>query len=147
MRDPERDFIKKGVFIMAEKKGLVAEFKEFMMRGNVMDMAVGVIIGGAFGAIISSLVADVITPIIGLIFGQPDFSAITIGGSEGGIMIGNFINAVINFLIVGFCLFLIVKAFNKAKSLKKSNRKMKTKILRKRKIQNRKELSRKSLQE
>ena len=111
MRDPERDFIKKGVFIMAEKKGLVAEFKEFMMRGNVMDMAVGVIIGGAFGAIISSLVADVITPIIGLIFGQPDFSAITIGGSEGGIMIGNFINAVIN--------FLIVKAFNKAKSLKK----------------------------
>ena len=82
MRDPERDFIKKGVFIMAEKKGLVAEFKEFMMRGNVMDMAVGVIIGGAFGAIISSLVADVITPIIGLIFGQPDFSAITIGGSR-----------------------------------------------------------------
>ncbi len=96
---------------MAEKKGLVGEFKEFIMRGNVMDMAVGVIIGGAFGTIISSLVEDIITPIIGMVGGNPDFSSITIGGS---IMIGNFINAVLNFLIIGFCLFLIVKAFNKA---------------------------------
>ncbi len=98
---------------MADKKGLVGEFKEFIMRGNVMDMAVGVIIGGAFGAIISSLVEDVLTPIIGMVFGAPDFSKIAIGS----VMIGNFINAVINFLLIGLCLFLVVKAFNKAKSI------------------------------
>ncbi len=96
---------------MADKKGLIGEFKEFIMRGNVMDMAVGVIIGGAFGGIITSLVEDVLTPIIGMIGGNPDFSSITIGG---GIMIGNFINAVLNFLIIGLCMFLVVKAFNKA---------------------------------
>ena len=96
---------------MADKKGLVGEFKEFIMRGNVMDMAVGVIIGGAFGTIITSLVEDILTPIIGLIGGNPDFSGIKIAG---GIMIGNFINAILNFLIIGFCLFLVVKAFNAA---------------------------------
>ncbi|MBE5996698.1 MAG: large conductance mechanosensitive channel protein MscL [Lachnospiraceae bacterium] len=96
---------------MADKKGLVGEFKEFIMRGNVMDMAVGVIIGGAFGTIITSLVEDILTPIIGMLGGNPDFSSISIGG---GIMIGNFINAVLNFLIIGLCMFLVVKAFNAA---------------------------------
>jgi len=101
---------------------LIKEFKEFAMKGNVMDMAIGVIIGGAFGAIVTSIVQDILTPIIGLIFGQPDFSAIHIGGVknaegviEGGIMIGNFINAVINFVIIALCLFAIVKAMNKLK--------------------------------
>ena len=98
---------------MADKKGLIGEFKEFIMRGNVMDMAVGVIIGGAFGTIITSLVEDILTPIIGMIGGNPDFSSITIGG---GIMIGKFINAVLNFLIIGLCMFLVVKAFNAANS-------------------------------
>ena len=90
---------------------LLKEFKEFAMKGNVVDMAIGVIIGGAFGAIVSSLVADVFTPIIGAIFGSPDFSHIMLGP----VAIGNFINAVINFLIIALCLFAVVKAMNKMK--------------------------------
>ena len=90
---------------------LIKEFKEFAMKGNVMDMAIGVIIGGAFGAIVTSIVSDILTPIIGMIFGQPDFSSIHLGS----IMIGNFINAVINFLIIAVCLFAVVKAMNKMK--------------------------------
>ena len=90
---------------------LVSEFKEFAMKGNVMDMAIGVIVGGAFGNIVSSVVEDLITPIIGAIFGQPDFSAITLGP----IQLGNFINAVVNFLIIAICLFAVVKGINKLK--------------------------------
>ena len=90
---------------------MLKEFKDFAMKGNVLDMAIGVIIGGAFGAIVTSVVEDILTPIIGAIFGQPDFSAI----KPGGIGIGNFINAVINFLIVALCLFAVVKAVNKLK--------------------------------
>ena len=90
---------------------MLQEFKEFAIKGNVVDMAVGVVIGGAFGAIVSSVVEDIFTPIIGAIFGQPDFSAIHLGP----VMIGNFINAVINFLIIALCLFSVVKAMNKLK--------------------------------
>ena len=90
---------------------LVKEFKEFAMKGNVVDMAIGVVIGGAFGSIVTSVVDDLITPIIGAIFGQPDFSAITLGP----IQLGNFINAVVNFLIIALCLFAVVKAINKLK--------------------------------
>ncbi len=99
--------------------GFVKEFKEFIMRGNVMDMAVGVIIGGAFSAIVTSLVDDVIGPIIGMICGGIDFShlAITVGSAE--LMVGNFIQAIINFLIVALVLFSIIKAFNKANALVK----------------------------
>ncbi|MBQ8304696.1 MAG: large conductance mechanosensitive channel protein MscL [Blautia sp.] len=99
--------------------GFVKEFKEFIMRGNVMDLAVGVIIGGAFSAIVTSLVDDVIGPIIGMICGGIDFShlAITVGSAQ--LMIGNFIQAIINFLIVALVIFSIVKAFNKASSLAK----------------------------
>ena len=99
--------------------GFVKEFKEFIMRGNVMDLAVGVIIGGAFSAIVTSLVDDVIGPIIGMICGGIDFShlAITVGSAQ--LMIGNFIQAIINFLIVALVIFSIVKAFNKANSLAK----------------------------
>ena len=94
-------------------KGFIGEFKEFISRGNVMDMAVGVIIGGAFGTIVSSLVEDVITPIIGLICGSSDFSSLKIGP----VNIGNFINAVIDFLIIALVLFCVIKAFNKAREL------------------------------
>ncbi len=90
---------------------MLDEFKEFAIKGNVVDMAVGVVIGGAFGAIVSSVVEDLITPIIGAIFGQPDFSAIKLGP----IALGNFINAVVNFLIIAICLFAVVKAINKLK--------------------------------
>jgi large conductance mechanosensitive channel len=86
----------------------MAGFKEFVLKGNVVDLAVGVIIGAAFGGIVDSMTKDVITPIIGVIGGQPDFSAIKIGA----INIGNFLNAVISFLIKATVVyFVIVKPF------------------------------------
>lgn len=96
-------------------KGFIAEFKKFIMRGNVMDMAVGVIVGGAFTSIVTSLNKDVLTPILG-VFGGMDFShlTITLGTSETApvLMYGNFITAVINFLITAFVIFCIVKGMN-----------------------------------
>lgn len=96
-------------------KGFVAEFKKFIMRGNVMDMAVGVIVGGAFTSIVTSLNKDILTPILG-IFGGMDFShlTITLGSSETApvLMYGNFITAVLNFLITAFVIFCIVKGMN-----------------------------------
>ena len=78
--------------------------RDFLFKGNVMDLAVAVIIGAAFGAIVNSLVADVLTPIIGMIFGQPDFSSIKIGS----IMIGKFINSILNFLLVGSAVYFFL---------------------------------------
>lgn len=100
-------------------KNFVKEFKEFIAKGNVMTMAVGIIIGGAFTAIINSLVADVIGPIIGLIIGGKDFSAMSFGIGDAQIMYGNFINAIITFLLTAIVLFFIVRAFNKFEELKK----------------------------
>ena len=89
---------------------MLDEFKKFAMRGNVIDLAVGVIIGAAFGAIVDSLVKDIITPIIGLFGGQPDFSAF----KPAGFGIGNFINNVISFLMKAAALyFFIVVPFNR----------------------------------
>ena len=100
-------------------KGFMKEFKEFISRGNVMDMAVGIIIGGAFTAIVNSLVADIINPLLGC-FVSMDFSAWTIPlVGEAALGIGNFINAVISFLIMAFILFSIIKAMNKAASIGK----------------------------
>jgi len=85
-------------------------FRDFIAKGNVLDLAVGVIIGAAFGAIVDSLVKDVITPIIGMIGGQPDFSAIKVGS----VAIGNFLNAVVSFLFkAGALYFFIVVPFNR----------------------------------
>ncbi len=102
--------------------GMIKEFKEFAMKGNVMDMAIGIIIGGAFGTIVKSMVDDVIMPPIGLALGKVDFSNLKIElqkASEGAEAVtlnyGQFINNVISFLIVAFCVFLIVKAMNAAK--------------------------------
>ena len=95
----------------------IQEFKDFAMRGNVMDMAVGVIIGGAFGKIVSSLVDDVLMPAIGMLTGNVDFTGLVckIGEGEGGAVLkyGQFIQNIIDFLIVAFCIFLIIKAINK----------------------------------
>lgn len=97
-------------------KGFFTEFKKFVMRGNVMDMAVGVIVGGAFTAIVTSLNKDILTPLIGVVIGGTDFSSllITLGsGEEAPILAyGNFITAVINFLITAFALFCLVKGIN-----------------------------------
>ena len=100
-------------------KAFMKEFKEFISRGNVMDMAVGIIIGGAFTAIVNSLVADIINPLLGC-FISMDFSAWTIPlVGEAALGIGNFINAIISFLIMAFILFSIIKAMNKAASIGK----------------------------
>ena len=85
-------------------------FKDFILRGNVLDLAVGIIIGAAFGAIVTSLVKDVITPMIGAIGGQPDFSAIKVGP----VLLGSFLNAVVSFLFIAAALyFFIVLPVNK----------------------------------
>lgn len=108
---------------------MLKEFKAFAMKGNVLDMAVGIIIGGAFGKIISSLVADVLMPPIGMLMGGVDFSSlfITLGPEQytsladaqaagaATINYGVFINTVINFVIVAFAIFMLVKAMNSAK--------------------------------
>jgi large conductance mechanosensitive channel len=102
--------------------GMLQEFKEFAMRGNVVDLAVGVIVGGAFGKITSSLVSDVIMPPIGLMVGGMDFSQLSITlspAAEGKppvvISYGLFLNALIDFLIIAFAIFLLVKAINTLK--------------------------------
>jgi len=97
--------------------GFISEFKEFAMKGNVMDMAVGVIIGGAFGKIVSSLVDDVLMPLVGMLTGNVDFTnlAFQIGeGEEAAVLkYGNFIQNTVDFLIVAFCIFLMLKGINK----------------------------------
>lgn len=101
---------------MNKGKGFIEEFKKFIMRGNVMDMAVGVIVGGAFTSIVTSLNQDILTPVLG-IFGGTDFSnlKVTLGSGENAPVLcyGNFITAVINFLITAFVIFVLVKAINK----------------------------------
>lgn len=101
---------------------MLQEFKAFAMRGNVVDMAVGIIIGGAFGKIVSSFVADVIMPPIGLLLGGVDFSdlAITLKAAEEGqpavmLKYGMFINTVIDFLIIAFAIFMVIKGMNALK--------------------------------
>ena len=119
-------------------KNVINEFKTFVMRGNVIDMAVGIIIGGAFTKIVTSMVADVMMPPLGLLMGKVDFSNWFIVIKEGAqtaapyaslsaaqaagattLNIGNFLNAVISFLIVAFCIFLLIKLINKLDNLKK----------------------------
>ena len=88
---------------------MIQELKAFLLRGDVLALAIAVIIGGAFSKIIDSLVNDIVSPILGYITGNPDFSFVMIGN----IKVGNFINAVVNFLMVGIALFLLVKASGK----------------------------------
>ncbi len=95
-------------------KGFFKEFKEFISRGSVMDMAVGIIIGGAFTAIVTSLVDDIISPLLGLIGGQ-NFDALSVNIGGVTLYYGKFITAVINFLLIALVLFLIIKAINSAK--------------------------------
>ncbi len=104
--------------------GFMKEFKEFAMRGSVVDLAVGVVIGGAFGKIVTSLVNDVIMPPIGYLTGGIDFSEMKYviesadeanGVAETAINYGNFINVIIEFLIIAFCIFLVIKGINSLK--------------------------------
>ena len=110
--------MKKDVKI-SDKKNLVkikkgaSDFKEFISRGNVVDMAVGVIIGGAFGKIVSSLVNDVLMPFVGILLGGIDFSKLSLTIGNAKILYGSFIQTVIDFLIIAFCIFIIVKLFER----------------------------------
>ncbi|MEE3468725.1 MAG: large conductance mechanosensitive channel protein MscL [Eubacterium sp.] len=98
---------------MEKKKGFIAEFKEFALRGSVMDLAVGVIIGAAFQAIVNSLVEDILSPILGLVL-QGNFSNLAFELFDGRVVIryGSFIMAIINFVIMAFVIFLIIKGIN-----------------------------------
>jgi large conductance mechanosensitive channel len=91
---------------------MLKEFRDFINRGNVIDLAVAVIIGGAFGAIVTSLVNDILMPIIGVITGGINFAGLAITVGEAAIGYGNFIQAIVNFLIVAFCIFLLVRSIN-----------------------------------
>lgn len=96
---------------------MLKEFKAFISRGNVVDLAVGVIVGGAFGKIVTSLVNDILMPIIGILLGGIDFTNLTITIKDATITYGLFIQNVIDFLIVAFCVFLFVKVINNLSKL------------------------------
>lgn len=96
---------------------MIKEFRDFILRGNVMDLAVAVVIGGAFGAIVNSLVNDILMPIIGIVLGGVDFTGLSIQVGSATVMYGNFIQAVVNFLLIGLALFFAIKAVNKLQSL------------------------------
>ena len=104
---------------------LVDEFKAFIMRGNVVDMAVGVIIGGAFGKIVTSLVNDIFMPILGMILGNVNFSSLEIklgepveGVEQAAIKYGMFIQEIVNFIIIAFCIFMFIKLINRIQKKK-----------------------------
>lgn len=99
-------------------KKIFKEFKEFISRGNVVDMAVGVIIGSAFSKIVSSLVNDIIMPLIGVIIGGLDFSALSITIKDSSIQYGLFIQNIVDFLIIAACIFTVIKILNKFKKAK-----------------------------
>ncbi len=92
---------------------MLKEFKEFISRGNVLDLAVGVIVGAAFSNIVTSLVNNIFTPILGVFFGGIDFSSLKFTIGDASIMYGSFIQSVIDFLITAICIFIIVKIVNK----------------------------------
>jgi large conductance mechanosensitive channel len=94
------------------------EFKNFLFRGNLLDLAVAVILGVAFGAVVSSLVADVITPLIAAVGGQPDFSGLVLDVGDGQVAYGKFLNAAFSFVVVALVMFLLLKAASKAQKLR-----------------------------
>jgi large conductance mechanosensitive channel len=104
-----------AIFALSNPKGeviVIKEFRDFIMRGNVLDLAVAVVIGAAFGAIITSLVNDIFTPLIGVLMGGVNFTGLALTVGEAQVLYGNFIQAIINFLIVALALFLLIKGAN-----------------------------------
>lgn len=97
-------------------KKIVSEFKEFISKGNVLDLAVGVIIGGAFQKIVSSLVNDILMPILGIVIGGLNFTSLTLKFRDATINYGAFIQNIIDFLLMAFCIFIIIKVFNNLKT-------------------------------
>jgi len=107
---------------------MIKEFKQFISRGNVVDLAVGVIIGGAFGKIVTSLVNDVMMPLIGIVIGGIDFSNLTITFRNATISYGMFIQNIIDFLIISICIFVFVKFINKLTKPKKEEKPKEVKV-------------------
>ena len=99
-------------------KKLLNEFKEFISRGNVIDMAVGVVIGSAFSKIVTSLVNDIIMPLVGVIIGGLDFTSLSIKIKDSEILYGSFIQNIVDFLIIAACIFTVIKVMNKFKKQK-----------------------------
>lgn len=110
---------------------LVSEFKKFISRGNAIDLAVGVIVGGAFSSIITSLVDDILMPLLGIVLGGHDFEGLSIKVGNATVKYGSFIQNVIDFLIVSFCIFMFVKLINKLtrKEEKKEEKKKEDNII------------------
>jgi large conductance mechanosensitive channel len=107
----QNDFAKQGA---KRARGFLAEFKAFALRGNVVDMAVGVVIGAAFSAIVNGLVSNIIMPLAGLLTGGMDFSKLAVTLSEGSsLTYGAFIQTIVNFVIIAFAIFIVVKLLNK----------------------------------
>ncbi|KAA0761465.1 large-conductance mechanosensitive channel protein MscL [Bacillus sp. SH5-2] len=98
------------------------EFKKFAFKGNVVDLAVGVVIGAAFGKIVSSLVKDIITPLLGMVLGGVDFTDLKLTFGKSSIMYGNFIQTIFDFLIIAAAIFMFVKVFNKLTSKKEEEK-------------------------
>lgn len=98
------------------------EFKKFAFKGNVVDLAVGVVIGAAFGKIVSSLVKDIITPLLGMVLGGVDFTDLKLTFGKSSIMYGNFIQTIFDFLIIAASIFMFVKVFNKLTSKKEEEK-------------------------
>jgi large conductance mechanosensitive channel len=99
---------------------MLKEFRVFLQQGNVIDLAMAVIIGGAFGAIINSLVDDIFMPVIGILIGGIDFSGLSIQVGEAVILFGNFIQAIINFVIIASAMFLVIRSYNQLRSEEQS---------------------------
>ena len=98
------------------KKGFIAEFKEFAMKGNIIDVAIGMVIGAAFSAIITSLVEDIITPLLGILIGKVDFSSLSVTVGSAQVMYGEFIQSCFSFLLIALSIFICIKAANKART-------------------------------
>ena len=115
----EKDIRKATEKLAKSNKKFINEFKEFISRGNVVDLAVGVVIGGSFSKIVSSLVNDIIMPLVGIIIGGINFTSLSIKFKDATINYGNFIQTVIDFLIVAWCIFVVIKLINSFQRKKK----------------------------
>lgn len=116
MKQKQHKMAEKG---MGKAKEEANAFKKFISKGNVVDMAIGVIIGGAFGKIVTSLVNDIITPAIGIVIGGLDFSNLSLQIGEAKIAYGSFIQTIIDFLIIAICIFTVIRIFEKLKHKEK----------------------------
>lgn len=108
---------------------MLKEFKNFIMRGNIVDLAIAVVMGGAFNAIVTSLVKDIITPLIGVLMGGVDFENLSVTVIDASVNYGKFIQAVVNFFIIAISIFIMIKALEKARKLNPLHKKEEEEII------------------